>query len=26
VQYIEGGQMALDKAFGWGMTWARGRK
>jgi tellurite resistance protein TerA len=26
VQYIEGGQMALDKAYGWGMTWARGRK
>lgn len=26
VKYIEGGQMALDKAFGWGMTWARGRK
>jgi tellurite resistance protein TerA len=26
VQYIEGGQMALDKAYGWGMNWARGRK
>ncbi len=26
VRYIEGGQMALDKAFGWGMNWARGRK
>jgi len=26
VQYIEGGQMALDKAFGWGMNWSRGRK
>jgi len=26
VQYIEGGQMALDKAYGWGMEWARGRK
>jgi tellurite resistance protein TerA len=26
VQYIEGGQVALDKAFGWGMNWARGRK
>ena len=26
VRYIEGGQVALDKAFGWGMNWARGRK
>ena len=26
VQYIEGGQVALDKAYGWGMNWARGRK
>ena len=26
VRYIEGGQMALDKAYGWGMNWARGRK
>ncbi len=26
VQYIEGGQVALDKAFGWGMNWSRGRK
>ena len=26
VRYIEGGQMALDKAFGWGMNWAKGRK
>ena len=26
VKYIEGGQMALDKAYGWGMNWARGRK
>ncbi len=26
VRYIEGGQMALDHAYGWGMNWARGRK
>jgi tellurite resistance protein TerA len=26
VRYIEGGQVALDKAFGWGMNWSRGRK
>ncbi len=26
VRYIEGGQMALDQAYGWGMNWARGRK
>ncbi len=26
VRYIEGGQQALDKAYGWGMNWARGRK
>jgi tellurite resistance protein TerA len=26
VEYIEGGQMALDKKYGWGMNWARGRK
>jgi tellurite resistance protein TerA len=26
VRYIEGGQVALDKAYGWGMNWARGRK
>jgi tellurite resistance protein TerA len=26
VRYIEGGQLALDRAFGWGMTWAQGRK
>lgn len=26
VRYISGGQSALDKAFGWGMTWAPGRK
>lgn len=26
VKYIEGGQVALDKAFGWGMNWSRGRK
>jgi tellurite resistance protein TerA len=26
VRYIDGGQMALDQAYGWGMNWARGRK
>lgn len=26
VRYIEGGQVALDQAYGWGMNWARGRK
>ncbi len=26
VRYIEGGQQALDQAYGWGMNWARGRK
>lgn len=26
VRYIEGGQVALDQAFGWGMNWSRGRK
>lgn len=26
VRYIQGAQDALDKAYGWGMNWARGRK
>ena len=26
VRYIQGGQDKLDKAFGWGMDWAPGRK
>ena len=26
VRYIDGGQVALDKAFGWGMNWSPGRK
>ncbi|HEY5881556.1 MAG TPA: tellurium resistance protein [Nakamurella sp.] len=26
VKYIQGGQMALDKAYGWGMNWQAGRK
>jgi tellurite resistance protein TerA len=26
VRYIQGGQDLLDKAYGWGMDWARGRK
>lgn len=26
VRYIQGGQMALDKAYGWGMNWQAGRK
>lgn len=26
VQYIRGGQSHLDKAYGWGMQWARGSK
>lgn len=26
VRYIEGGQVALDQAFSWGMNWSRGRK
>ncbi len=26
VQYIHGGQSHLDKAYGWGMQWARGSK
>ena len=26
VQYIDGGQSALDRAYGWGMKWAAGRK
>ena len=26
VRYIEGAQDALDRAYGWGMDWARGRK
>lgn len=26
VNYINGAQRALDEAYGWGMTWTRGRK
>jgi tellurite resistance protein TerA len=26
VQYIQGGQSQLDKAYGWGMQWAKGSK
>jgi len=26
VRYIRGGQADVDKAYGWGMDWARGRK
>lgn len=26
VKYIQGGQMALDRAYGWGMNWQAGRK
>ena len=26
VRYIRGGQAELDKAYGWGMEWTRGRK
>jgi tellurite resistance protein TerA len=26
VRYIRGGQADLDRAYGWGMEWARGRK
>ncbi|MDQ6851453.1 MAG: tellurium resistance protein, partial [Actinomycetota bacterium] len=26
VNYINGGQRALDEAYGWGMRWAAGRK
>jgi len=26
VRYINGAQDALDRAYGWGMDWARGRK
>jgi tellurite resistance protein TerA len=26
VAYVDGGQSALDKAYGWGMQWAPGRK
>ena len=26
VRYVQGGQMALDKAYGWGMNWQAGRK
>jgi tellurite resistance protein TerA len=26
IQYISGAQDALDRAYGWGMNWARGRK
>ncbi len=26
VRYIQGGQMALDRAYGWGMNWQAGRK
>lgn len=26
VQYIDGGQSVLDKAYGWGMNWTPGRK
>jgi tellurite resistance protein TerA len=26
VNYIDGSQSALDRAYGWGMNWAPGRK
>lgn len=26
VRYIQGGQADIDRAYGWGMTWTRGRK
>ncbi|HEY2297562.1 MAG TPA: hypothetical protein VGH43_07530, partial [Jatrophihabitans sp.] len=26
VNYINGGQRALDEAYGWGMRWTAGRK
>jgi tellurite resistance protein TerA len=26
VRYVQGGQDVLDKEYGWGMTWSRGRK
>src|SRR5438309_660667 len=26
VNYVNGGQRALDEAYGWGMQWAAGRK
>ncbi|SOD71736.1 tellurite resistance protein TerA [Jatrophihabitans sp. GAS493] len=26
VNYVDGGQSALDRAYGWGMNWAPGRK
>ncbi len=26
VRYLDGGQAALDQAYGWGMTWTAGRK
>jgi tellurite resistance protein TerA len=26
VNYINGGQRALDEAYGWGMNWTPGRK
>ncbi len=26
VKYVQGGQMALDRAYGWGMNWQAGRK
>ena len=26
VRYIRGGQADLDRAYGWGMEWTRGRK
>jgi tellurite resistance protein TerA len=26
IKYINGGQRALDEAYGWGMRWTAGRK
>jgi tellurite resistance protein TerA len=26
VRYVSGGQADVDRAYGWGMEWARGRK
>jgi tellurite resistance protein TerA len=26
VRYVDGAQDALDRAYGWGMNWSRGRK
>lgn len=26
VRYVQGGQAEIDRAFGWGMNWTRGRK